>query len=243
MLAPTSLEPLGDAALRLAFGDRIDPAINDAVRAWARAIVQASLPGVIEVVPTYAALTVSYDPGATDHEAIAAAITALADAVAGQSAPAVVFHLPVCYGGAFGPDLAELAALHGLSEAEVIARHAAPAYRIYMLGFAPGFPYLGGLDPTIATPRLATPRPTVPAGAVGIAGGQTGVYPIETPGGWRLIGRTPVRLFAPERPRPILLEPGALIRFEPVTPEAFDRIAALEAEGTYVVRRTAHEEA
>lgn len=226
----------------MVFGDRIDPAINDAVRAWALAIAEASLPGVIEVVPAYAALTVSYDPGLTEHAAIASAVTAMAEAVAGAPAPAEVFHLPVCYGGAFGPDLAALSALHGLSEAAVIARHAAPAYRIYMLGFAPGFPYLGGMDPTIATPRLTTPRPAVPAGAVGIAGGQTGVYPIETPGGWRLIGRTPVRLFAPDRARPILLEPGAFIRFEPVTPEAFEQIAALEAEGRYVVRRTPHEE-
>jgi inhibitor of KinA len=129
--------------------------------------------------------------------------------------------LPVCYGGEFGPDLEEVAARCGLSAAEVMARHSTAEYRVYMLGFSPGFPYLGGLDPAIAAPRRETPRLRVPAGSVGIAGMQTGIYPQESPGGWQIIGRTPGRLFRPDRAEPCLLGPGDRLRFVPVGPEAF----------------------
>jgi inhibitor of KinA len=129
--------------------------------------------------------------------------------------------IPVCYGGEFGPDLAEVARLCALSEEEVIARHAAASYRVYMIGFSPGFAYLGGLDAAIAAPRRATPRTLVPAGSVGIAGLQTGIYPLATPGGWQIIGQTPKRLFLPEREAPCLLSPGDTLRFVPIGAEAF----------------------
>jgi inhibitor of KinA len=149
----------------------------------------------------------------------------LPDALApGAVAEAETIEIPVCYGGAFGPDLAVVAAQARLSLEEVIARHAAPNYLVHMIGFAPGFPYLGGLDARLATPRKAAPRPLVPAGSVGIAGGQTGIYSLPTPGGWQLIGRTPLRLFDPARSQPSLLRAGLRLRFVPISKAEFQRL-------------------
>ena len=136
----------------------------------------------------------------------------------------------MCYGGEYGPDLLEVAQHCSLTPKEVIARHTAPTYRIYMLGFTPGFPYLGGMDPSIAAPRRKEPRIHIPAGSVGIAGEQTGVYPIVSPGGWQLIGRTPLRLFDPQKEQPILLSAGAGIRFVPSDEEAFRKMEEKEGE-------------
>jgi inhibitor of KinA len=202
------MEPLGDRALLAVLGE-------------------AGLPGVIDLVPAYATLAVNYDPGAwagasPPYPALAGALARLwADRVAAAVPAPRLVELPVCYGGEFGPDLAETASHCGLSEADLIARHAGAEYRVYMLGFAPGFPYLGGLDPAIAAPRRATPRLKVPAGSVGIAGMQTGIYPLETPGGWQIIGRTPRRLFLPAQEEPCLLRPGDRLRFVPIGPEAY----------------------
>ena len=142
--------------------------------------------------------------------------------------PRRVIEVPVCYGGELGPDLEDVARAVALSPAEVIARHSAPAYRVYLLGFTPGFPYLGGMDPRLACPRLSSPRVRVPAGSVAIAGAQTGVYSVESPGGWRLLGRTPLRLFDPDpgARRPFLLAPGDGLRFVPVDRARFDALAA-----------------
>jgi KipI family sensor histidine kinase inhibitor len=137
-----------------------------------------------------------------------------------------VVRVPTRYGGVHGPDLADVARLSGLPEGEVVRRHAAPVYRVHFLGFTPGFPYLGGLDPRLATPRLDSPRARIPAGSVAIGGVQTGVYPVESPGGWRIVGRTPLRLFDPRWPAPFLLAPGDGLRFVPVDDAAFDAIAA-----------------
>ena len=136
--------------------------------------------------------------------------------------------IPVCYGGDYGPDLAFVAQHAGLSEREVIRRHTAPKYRIYMLGFLPGFPYLGGLDPALFTPRLQNPRTAIPAGSVGIGGQQTGIYPVASPGGWQLIGRTPLKLFDPDRP--LRYAAGDRIRFAAITPQQFETLA--QKEGT-----------
>lgn len=182
-------------------------------------VARADLPGVRETVPTYRSLLVHYDPIAVGYDEIAGALERLtADSLArpiefGPDAGAPVVEIPVSYGGADGPDLDEIASRAGLDPGELIRRHLAGQYRVAMLGFAPGFPYLTGMDPTLACPRLAVPRTHVPAGSVAIADGQTGIYPYAMPGGWRLIGRTGVRLFDPERDPPATLLPGARVRF------------------------------
>jgi KipI family sensor histidine kinase inhibitor len=222
-----AVEALGDRALLVVLGKGIDPAVNDQVHGLAALLRERRLPGVYDLVPAYATLAVHYDPvawsggKAPPHEALKREIIRLWKG-AGRAAfpPPRQVEIPVCYGGAFGPDLAEVASRCGLSEEEVIARHAAASYRVYMIGFSPGFAYLGGLDATLATPRRSTPRLKVPAGSVGIAGMQTGIYPMETPGGWQIIGRTPKPLFLPAQANPCLLNPGDRLRFVPVDAEA-----------------------
>jgi KipI family sensor histidine kinase inhibitor len=222
------VEALGDRALLLILGQGIDPSVNDQVHKLASLLRQQRLPGVHDLVPAYATVAVHYDPAAWSgkkvppHEALSREILRLwKRAVAAPLPDPRLVEIPVCYGGAFGPDLAEVAALCALSEAEVIARHTAATYRVYMIGFSPGFAYLGGLDSTIAAPRRATPRTMVPAGSVGIAGMQTGIYPLASPGGWQIIGRTPEPLFLPAQEHPCLLNPGDRLRFVPVDAEAF----------------------
>jgi len=178
------------------------------------------------MVPAYTTLTVFYDPAcayeqvaAWLHTGLAACETADA-ALAAAPQPAVV-EIPVCYGGEYGPDLAAVAAHTELAVSEVVARHAAPIYLVHLLGFLPGFPYLGGLDAQLATPRRASPRALVPAGAVGIAGAQTGIYPLASPGGWQLIGRTPLPLFNPAWPEPTRLRAGQQLRFVPISAAEF----------------------
>ena len=205
--------PLGDAALLLTLGTGIDPAVNDRIHRLAHGVARAGLPGLLGLVPSYACLAVHFDPRVWDHAGLERALLAVA-ASASDPVPGRTIVLPVHYGGSDGPDLEAVAAHCGLSPAEVVARHCAGLYRVHFLGFAPGFPYLGGLDPALATPRLASPRTQVPAGSVGIAGHQTGVYPLATPGGWRIIGRTPLVLFDPLRAEPCLLRAGDLLRFE-----------------------------
>ncbi len=209
------VELLGDSALLLVFGEGIDPAVNDRVHELAHRLRRGPLPGILGVVPAYASLAVHFDPLRWDPEALEAELRGLAQAGDAPEAPRTLV-LPVRYGGEWGPDLADVAAHCGFTEAEVIARHTAATYRVFFLGFAPGFPYLGGLDPALATPRRAEPRLRVPRGSVGIAGPQTGVYPLETPGGWRIIGCTPAVLFDPQREEPCLLRAGDLLKFEEV---------------------------
>jgi KipI family sensor histidine kinase inhibitor len=220
------LEALGDRALLAVLGEAIDPEVNDRVHALAGAIRAAGLPGIRDLVPAYATLAVHYQPerwcgsGAAPARALARELQALwAGTAAGAAGTSRVVPIPVRYGGQWGPDLTEVAGHCGLSEAEVVRRHTERDYRVFMLGFAPGFPYLGGLDPALATPRRATPRTRIPAGSVGIAGAQTGIYPLETPGGWQIIGRTDLRLFDPAQPEPCRLRPGDRLRFVAVDPE------------------------
>jgi len=216
--------PIGDLAVRVAFGAQISPHINDQVRRFCHRLQTEPIWGVTEWVPGYATVTVSYQPWAIGYDQLCGA---LAERIrAGEDAPLPARRrvaIPVCYGGEWGPDLDEVATLHGLTGAQVIERHTAPLYRVYFLGFLPGFPYLGGLDPSLATPRRATPRASVPAGAVGIAGAQTGVYPLETPGGWQIIGRTPLRLYDPDRQPPALLAAGDHVQFVPITERQYEK--------------------
>ncbi len=229
------VEPMGDRALLVILGKGIDPGVNDQVHLLTALIRERKLPGVHDLVPAYATLTVHYDPVAWSggrlhpHQALRRAILHLwreAGTIACPSPRTV--EIPVCYGGAFGPDLAEVATLCALSEDEVIARHTAVSYRVYLIGFSPGFAYLGGLDPAIAAPRRGTPRLRVPAGSVGIAGMQTGIYPLATPGGWQIIGQTPSPLFLPDQENPCLLNAGDRLRFVPIDAGTF-HACALEA--------------
>ena len=223
MSASYRIVPAGDSALIVEFEERIDPAVNERAIACAEGIQAARLDGVRDVVPTYRSVAVYFDPLHTDGDALSACLTRAAEGMlaAGVSTPATV-RIPVCYGGDFGPDLADVASFAAMPETEVVRAHAAGAYRVFMLGFVPGFAYLGVVDPRIAMARRATPRVRVPAGSVGIAGGQTGVYPAETPGGWQLIGRTPLKPFDPSRDQPFLMTAGDTVRFYPIERAEYD---------------------
>lgn len=211
----------GDSVVIVEFEDRIDEAVNaQAIRLAAR-VEAARIAGVRDVVPTYRTVAVYFDPLRTDYPALSdrlekesvAAPTVAAHASGPRERGRKPVRIPVKYGGDQGPDLAEVAAFAKLSESEVIARHTGRVYRVFMMGFLPGFPYLGTVDPAIAAPRRATPRLKVAAGSVGIAGAQTGIYPVETPGGWQVIGRTQVKLFDLSRSDAFLLEPGDAVEF------------------------------
>ncbi len=217
----------GEGGVVVELGDGIDDAVNARVHALAASVTEALAAEGVEVVPSYRSLLVLHDPVRTPRAGLVRRLRALAERVveAPVMAPRRVVELPVCYGGAFGPDLDEVARLTGRSSEAVVSLHAAPVYRVHLLGFTPGFPYLGGLDPALEVPRLEVPRGRIPAGSVAIGGGQTGVYPVESPGGWRLVGRTPLRLFDPRRARPFLLAPGDGLRFVRVGPEAFEALA------------------
>lgn len=208
--------PLGDQAVRVEFGQDISPETNARVRRFCRALARDPIPGVVEWVPAYATVAVYYQPRAIRYDALCRDLgRRLAGAQEEALSPGRVVEIPVRYGGTAGPDLEAVAAHHNLTPAQIVAWHAGPTYLVYMLGFLPGFAYLGGLPPGLATPRRDTPRPRVPAGSVGIAGAQTGVYPIESPGGWQIIGRAELRLYDPERQPPALLRPGDQVRFIP----------------------------
>lgn len=231
-MLPFTIHPVGDHALLAAFEQHISPEIGAAVAALNARIVAAKLPGAGETVPAFASLMLTYDPLVTDYDTLAAALQKLADAPEHGSAAAAAGRcvtIPVCYGGNFGPDLPFVAQHAGLTQQQVVKLHSGRDYRIYMLGFLPGFPYLGGLDERLFTPRLGTPRTAIPAGSVGIGGEQTGIYPIASPGGWQLIGRTPLRLFDPDAGA-LPYAAGDSIRFVPITPQEYAAIA--QKEGT-----------
>ncbi len=216
MSFPTFL-PSGDSALLVTFGDRIDLATNRRAHTLAARLAEAPLPGLGEAVAGYTTLLVHYDSLALDYEQVLEWVQARLDEASAAGTASLPeprrVEVPVIYGGELGPDLEFVARHNGLSPAEVVRRHTARDYPVYLVGFTPGFPYLGGLDETIAAPRLPSPRPRVPAGSVGIAGQQTGIYSVDSPGGWRLIGWTPLKLFDPARQPPALLAPGDVVRF------------------------------
>jgi KipI family sensor histidine kinase inhibitor len=228
--------PVGDTAFSVEFGLRIDPALNALVHRTAALIAKDPPAGVTETVPSFRSLLVHYDPRVARAAAIQEILRSLDLGEASEAeAPRRVWQLPVLYGGEAGPDLAEAAAACNLTPDEVVAIHAGTVYRVYVQGFLPGFAYLGDLDPRLDLPRLARPRLRVPPGSVAIALRMTGVYPVESPGGWRLIGHTPVRFFDPGRQPPTLFTPGDGVRFVPVDAALHDDIAAAVARGTYEV--------
>ena len=224
------LSPLGDRALLLHLGDAIDEETHRLVRAVCARLTEERVAGMIELVPAFASVAVHYDPGAVPngdggtppHARFAAAVERVLRSVGAEALPdAPTVEIPVCYGNELGPDLDDVAKLHDLTADDVVRLHSGATYRVYMLGFAPGFAYMGGLPPSIATPRRSEPRTAVPAGSVGIGGSQTGVYPLTLPGGWRLIGRTPIRMFDATRQRPTLLSAGDVVRFRAVSPNEY----------------------
>ena len=215
-----AIEPLGESMLLLRFGAGLDPLANARVHAASAMLQAAHLPGIVDIVPAYTTLGLHYEPSAwaDAHGSPARNIMAAVQSIFRTPPPATqsnrtTIEIPVCYGGELGPDLEALAGHAGLDAEEVISRHVAATYRVAMLGFAPGFPYLFGLDPALHMPRRASPRTRVPAGSVAIGGAQTGIYPSELPGGWQLIGRTPSILFDAQRDPPTLLMPGDAVRF------------------------------
>jgi len=207
--------PAGPGALYVRVGEGMSEAVNDEVLRLSAAIRHGLPVGVFDVVPGYASVYVEFDPLRWSFRSLARAIRSSVIRFEPKPRGRLV-RIPVQYGGEFGPDLSDVATRNKLSEEEVITIHSSCWYRVYFLGFTPGFAFLGGMDPRIAAPRLARPRLRVPRGAVGIAGEQTGVYPVESPGGWRIIGRTMVRLYDPRNPPGVLLRPGDLVRFLPV---------------------------
>jgi inhibitor of KinA len=215
----------GDATLVVEFEERVAVEISARTTAVADAIEAEKMPGVRDVVPTYRSIAVYFDPLATNEPALRLAIDAAIERV-GSTRPAdrAVIEIPVCYGGEFGPDLGSVAAFGGVSQAEAIALHASVTYHVMMLGFMPGFAYMSAVDSRIAAPRLESPRPHVPRGSVAVAKEQTGIYPGGTPGGWQVIGRSPVRPFDMARPTPFLFRAGDAVRFVPIDAEEFERL-------------------
>ena len=219
--ATPTIEPFGDAAVLISFGSTVDPRLAARSRITAAAVNRrrSERPAIGRPVPAHASVLVPFDPLAISLEEVVAEVEAALGAAdeSPLSDPAAdPIEIPVRYGGVDGPDLAAVADLHGLRPAEVVDLHAGATYRVLFLGFAPGFGYLGGLPASLATPRRASPRERVPAGSVGIAGEQTGVYPLAMPGGWQLIGRTDAVLFDPGRAEPALLRAGSIVRFVPL---------------------------
>lgn len=226
----------GDSSILIEFGREISPEINHRIAATVQLIREQHIEGILDMIPSFCALLINYDPRILSYAQIRQRLEQLLklDVDTGVQRKRV-FEIPVCYGGAFGPDLKHIAEHAGLTEEEVIQIHSAPDYLIYMLGFLPGFCYLGGLDERIHTPRLANPRLKIPAGSVGIGGSQTGIYPLDSPGGWQLMGATPVRTYDPDRNPAILVEAGDFIHFFPVDEAEYHRIRALVEKNEYQI--------
>lgn len=224
-LARPRLHHSGDSLVLVEFEPRVSPGVNARVVALARAIAAARIAGVRDVVPGYASVGVHVDPLQHDVAALEQVVAHAWDVTVPEGAAARVVEIPVCYGGDHGPDLEAVAAFAGCGADEVVRRHSAGTYRVYMLGFLPGFAYLGTVDESIGMPRRPSPRERVPGGSVGIANRQTGVYPCDSPGGWQLIGRTPWRMFDAARPVPAVVQAGDQVRFQPVPADQWDVLA------------------
>ncbi len=227
----------GDRALVVEFGDRINRALSAEVLRLNASLRASGLAGVVETVPTFRSLMVHYDPLVTTRANLERGIASLLDRKPGSRSTGTLWRVPVCYDGEFAPDLAEVAHLTGLSPGEVVALHSGTRYHVYMLGFLPGFPYMGDVPAQLALPRRADPRVRVPAGSIAIATTLTAIYPYESPGGWHLIGTTPIRLFDPERAQPALFAPGDAVQCELVDTAAFASIKQAVDGGSYQVAR------
>ncbi|NBI11204.1 5-oxoprolinase subunit PxpB [Colidextribacter sp. OB.20] len=228
---------VGDSAVTVEFSREILPETSQKIRALKEQIASARISGVLETVPAYCSLLVHYDPTVIQYGQLVEQLKKLQTGIVGKAfPPSVVMELPVCYDERFGPDLEYVARYHGITREEVISLHSSQDYLVYMLGFIAGFPYLGGMDERLATPRLETPRLCIEGGSVGIAGKQTGIYPVSSPGGWRLIGRTPLKLYDPTQEKIALLDAGCYIHFRPVELEEYRAIQRQVEENRYTCK-------
>ena len=226
--------PAGDRALVAEFGDSIQEETNDLVHALEQKIEQGHISGITETVPTFRSLLIYYDPSIISGNKLRESVLSLCEHLeSGKKENGRILEIPCCYGSHFGQDLPDSMEYTNLTMEEIISIHSSVDYKIYMLGFLPGFVYLGGLDKRIEMPRLKTPRTKIPKGAVGIGGNQTGVYPLDSPGGWRLIGSTPVDFYDPSREEPVLCRAGDYIRFVPITSCDYYDIRQMIQRGTY----------
>lgn len=224
----------GDSSVCVEFGNEISPDINRKIRAFKIAVEKSGIPGIVETVPTYRSLLVHYKPEVIGYKAITEKFKSLMGTLDNiEIPPPTVIEIPVLYGGEMGPDIENVASHNGKTVEEVIKIHTSQEYLIYMIGFIAGFPYLGGMSKEIATPRLKEPRVKIDGGSVGIAGEQTGIYPLDSPGGWQLIGRTPFKLYDAEREKQVLLEAGQYIKFRSISQKEFDETAKAVEDGSY----------
>lgn len=230
----------GDTALVVQFGETIDPRLSDAVLALDAALAETEVPGVVETVPTFRSLMIHYDPLHTTAAELRRNIEPLIGQTNLAQRPARTWRIPVCYEHDLAPDLHSVAARIGRTADDVVALHSGATYHVYMIGFLPGYPYAGDLPPALVLPRLENPRVRVPAGSVAIATTLTAIYPVESPGGWHLIGSTPIAFFDAAREPPALIAPGDRIAFEPVGRTRYEEIRQAVADNGYEVP---HEEA
>lgn len=227
--------PAGDTAVIVEFGDRIERALSERVLWLSQRIGAMTIEGVVETVPTFRSLAVHYDPRLTSAARLVPAIEALLHEPVGVSLPGRLWHVPACYDARCAPDLADVAARTGLTTDEVVRLHAGTLFHVYMVGFMPGLPYMGDLPADLVLPRRKDPRVRVPAGSLATAMGLSVIYPLESPGGWHLIGATPIRLFDAGWGRPALLAPGDAVRFEPIAWREFTIVEQAVADGSYTV--------
>jgi KipI family sensor histidine kinase inhibitor len=230
------IKTAGDSALVVEFEERIDPAVSARVLELDRMIADAAIAGVLETLPTYRTLLVRFDPLAVDAEALETRLAAMARAARADAKPGRIWHIPVAYGGALGEDLEPVARENGLSSDEFVRRHAGATYHVYMIGFVPGFTYLGGLDASLHISRRVNPRLIVPGGTVSIGGQQAAIQSIDAPSGWHILGRTPVRVFDLRRERPFLIAPGERVRFVPIDAPTFAALDARAAAGETIAQ-------
>jgi len=229
-----TFKAMGDKAIQVAFKQVISPIVNGEVTAFSKLVKDAKIEGIIETIPAFCTLLVNYDPRIITYDALLKKLEALAKLeTSTEKRAALVHEIPVYYGGRFGLDLEFVATNAGLTKDEVIEIHSEKTYLIYMLGFLPGFAYLGGLDERIHTPRLDNPRLMILEGCIGIGGEQTGIYPLDSPGGWRIIGRTPVKTYDLARRKPILFEAGDYIKFVPISESEYKEIVRAVQNGEY----------
>jgi len=234
---PLHIYALSEQAVTVLFGDKIDDVLLQQVNRFNLLLGQYPFPGFYTAVPAYATIAVFFDPvqvmlspdlpGDNCFKKVSAYLNSLVGRELTETAESTdIVRIPVCYGADFGPDLLEVATLHNLSAEQVIELHSRAVYKVHMIGFVPGFAYLGGMPAVLTMPRKQTPRAAVPAGSVGIAGEQTGIYPMQTPGGWQIIGRTPVKLFDPNIGQPSLLKAGDTVMFEPIDELTYNRLSS-----------------
>lgn len=231
--------PSGDSGLILEVSNEISENVNKKIRALSYCIEKRKLNEIIEIVPTYTTILITYDCTKSSYKELVEKLKDLENSINNiKLPPAEVVHIPTLYGGKYGMDLENVAKHNGLIASEVIDIHSSTNYLVYMIGFTPGFPYLGGMSSKIATPRLKVPREKIPGGSVGIAGSQTGIYPIDSPGGWQIIGRTPLNLFDPERSPSVLLKAGQYLKFDPINDEEYHIICKEIMENRYDIKKT-----